>query len=168
MLTRKIMLLGDIAVGKTALARRLVFDQFEAGYKATLGVDIYSHVLDPQPVPDTPVKLSIWDIDGDLSHGIFSHNYMKGASGALMIGDATRPSTLNTIISLADTFRETQPGRPFVYVVNKLDLVEDGALDLPEALMDPEAILHQTSAMTGKHVNLAFADLAKAIVRIGA
>ena len=168
MLTRKIMLLGEIAVGKTALARRLVFNQFEAGYKATLGVDIYTHVLVPQPVPETSVKLSIWDIDGDLSEGIFSHNYIKGASGALIIGDATRPATINAMIALADTFRDTQPGRPFVYVLNKLDLVEDHTLMVPPALQDPEAILHKTSAMTGHNVGEAFSDLATAIIRIGA
>lgn len=169
MLTRKIMLLGEIAVGKTALARRLVFNQFEAGYKATLGVDIYSHVLAPQPVPETPIKLSIWDVDGDLSEGIFSHNYIKGASGALIIGDATRPATLATMIRLSDMFRESQPGRPFVHVVNKIDLVaEEELTTVPEGLHDPDAGLFLTSAMTGDNVADAFAELATSIIRIGA
>lgn len=168
MLTRKIMLLGEIAVGKTSLARRLVFGSFDANYKATLGVEIYTHVLTATP-EETAMKLAIWDIDGDLSEGIFSHNYIKGASGALIIGDASRPATLNTMLRLSSAFRESQPGRPFAFVINKCDLPGAVSADsLPEGLHDPEASLHLTSAVTGDNVGDAFADLASSIIAIGA
>ena len=169
MLTRKIMLLGDIAVGKTSLARRLVFNQFDVGYKATLGVDIYTHQVALPSDADGDIKLSIWDVDGDLAEGIFSHNYIRGASGALIIGDVTRPATMNTMLRLSDTFRETLVGRPFVYVVNKSDVMNSGEdRAVPEGLNDPEATLHFTSALTGDNVGDAFVDLAQAIVRTGA
>jgi len=170
-LTRKVMLLGEIAVGKTSLARRLVFNQFEAGYKATLGVELYTHVVDADASTgdaSPSVKLSIWDVDGDLAESIFSHNYIKGASGALVIGDATRPATVESMVRLAGAFHETQFGRPVVYVVNKLDAL-DG--DLPETLRatldDPEISLFQTSALTGARVEDAFRGLAARIVSTG-
>ncbi len=43
MSARKVMLLGEIGVGKSSLARRLVFDKFEFDYKPTIGVDIYRY-----------------------------------------------------------------------------------------------------------------------------
>ena len=41
----KVMLLGDIGVGKSSLARRLVFDHFETDYKTTIGVDVLTYDL---------------------------------------------------------------------------------------------------------------------------
>jgi GTPase SAR1 family protein len=46
MTARKIMLLGEIGVGKSSIARRLVFDRFEGDYKPTIGVDVYSYDVD--------------------------------------------------------------------------------------------------------------------------
>ena len=43
MTAAKVMLLGDIGVGKTSIARRLRFDSFEANYKTTIGVDVLTH-----------------------------------------------------------------------------------------------------------------------------
>ena len=115
------------------------------------------------------MKLTIWDVDGDLSESIFSHNYIKGASGALIIGDASRDATLNTMVNLATSFREALPGRPFGFVVNKTDLPGSASPeDLPTGLMDREAKLHLTSAATGKNVGEAFVDLATDILNIGA
>ena len=64
MSARKVMLLGEIGVGKSSLARRFVFDRFEGEYKSTIGVDILSHeiMLDDGRV----LKLMLWDTDGDF------------------------------------------------------------------------------------------------------
>ena len=37
------------------------------------------------------VTLIIWDIDGDFGESIFQHIYIRGASSALVIGDASEP-----------------------------------------------------------------------------
>ncbi|MGI9406309.1 MAG: Rab family GTPase [Hyphomicrobiaceae bacterium] len=167
--TRKVMLLGDIAVGKTSLVRRLVLDRFEADYKATIGVDIYTHDttvdLDGNPRDS---QLVVWDIDGDLGDSIFNHIYIRGASGALVIGDGTRPATMQTMVRLADGFRGSLPGRPLSYVVNKADIFRgDIAEGMPDALEDPAVPLHITSARSGANVREAFAGLALAIERSG-
>jgi Ras-related protein Rab-5C len=62
MTARKIMLLGEIGVGKSSIARRLVFDRFEGDYKPTIGVDVYSYDVEPGPAgPQPPIKFIIWD-----------------------------------------------------------------------------------------------------------
>ncbi len=87
MAARKIMILGAIGVGKTSLANRLAFERFETSYKATIGVDIYTTTV-LLPGKTKPTQLTLWDTDGDFGMAIFRTVYIKGASGALIVGDA--------------------------------------------------------------------------------
>ncbi len=163
------MLLGDIGVGKTSLARRLVLDRFDTDYKATIGVDIYRYEmrLDPGGA-DRLVELVIWDIDGEFGENVFRHIYIRGASAALVVGDVLRPSTLESMIRLADRFEDELPGRPLAFVVNKMDLVEaPDALELPEALVCPRVPCVRTSAKSGLNVELAFRELAETLLERG-
>ncbi|MCB1484942.1 MAG: hypothetical protein KDJ17_08635, partial [Hyphomicrobiaceae bacterium] len=59
MSARKVMLLGEIGVGKSSLARRLVFDKFEFDYKPTIGVDIYRYEA-PASATRPATTLIIW------------------------------------------------------------------------------------------------------------
>ena len=163
MISRKVMLLGEIGVGKSSLARRLVFDKFEFDYKPTIGVDVYRYA-----VPDSPTRpqmtLIVWDTDGNFGEAIFRHVYMKEAAAALIIGDLSRPPTLDSMARLGAGFSEMFPGRHIGYVVNKTDLVTDPeAMPLPAELTRPGNFLIRTSAKTGAHVADAFNDAASSI-----
>lgn len=163
------MLLGDIGVGKTSLARRLVLDRFDADYKATIGVDIYSYRMALADGSAEPrIELIIWDIDGEFGENVFRHVHIRGASAALVIGDALRPSTWESMIRLADRFQDELPGRPIAFVLNKMDLVEaPDELELPEALASPGVPCFRTSAKSGLNVTSAFRELAEAILERG-
>ena len=158
----KVMLLGDIGVGKTSLVRRLIFDSFEHDYKATIGVDVYTHnfILNTSGGPAS-VRELIWDIDGDFGESIFKQIYIKGATAALIIGDCSRKATLASMITLAQAFQEEFPGRPVTLVANKTDLVgydELSKLIAPLKVLDLPIL--ETSAKTGANVQHSFESLA--------
>ena len=160
----KVMLLGEIGVGKSSLARRFVFDRFEGEYKSTIGVDILSHEI---ALDDgRPLKLMLWDTDGDFGARIFETVYIKGASGALIVSDATRPATLAKAARLAAGFAEAFPGRPTRVIVNKIDLadMEHGAF--AGAGLAPGDIV-RTSARTGEGVGALFQSMGADILRRG-
>lgn len=170
MTARKVMLLGEIGVGKSSIVRRLVLDSFDYDYKPTLGVDIYRYevpVLSTTAAPDAePMSLIIWDTDGNMGHAIFKHIYMKEASAALILGDVTRPDTLQTMADLATGFRDAFPGRHMGLIANKIDLLDEGqTFEPPKALADVGRAIVQTSAKTGHQVESAFLDAATAIRR---
>ena len=100
---KKVMLLGEIGVGKTSLAQRLLFDRFDADYKSTIGVDLYKYDIDI-PGEAAPVALVLWDTDGNWGESLFRHVYVKGATAAVIVGDVSRRSTLETMLQLADGF----------------------------------------------------------------
>lgn len=165
MIARKIMLLGEIGVGKSSIAKRLVLDRFEIDYKPTVGVDVYQYV-----VPDEPgrpgMRLIVWDTDGNFGDAIFRHVYMKQASAAMIVGDVTRAGTIDAMVQLGTEFRDAFPGRPFSYLLNKHDLIQPAdAPPLPSALTRAGTPLIRTSALTGDNVKDAFRAAADIIQR---
>jgi len=158
----KVMLLGDIGVGKSSLARRLVFDRFETDYKTTIGVDVLTYELDTS---EGAIKLILWDTDGDFGASIFETVYMRGASAAVIVADASRPATLVKMASLARGFADRLPGRELTAVINKIDLVGSDPPPIPPE-MDAATIV-RTSARTGEGVIEMFARLGAGILRRG-
>lgn len=168
MAARKVMLLGEIGVGKTSLIRRLVLDSFESAYKPTIGVDLYRYTTEIADVSGAPLELIVWDTDGNFGESMFRHVYIKGASAALVVGDVTRRATLASAVQLVQGFEEAAPGRPVILVVNKMDLIEGDAA--AEAVRDLDGVAQSrvtTSALTGSNVREAFGAVAAAIVRRG-
>jgi len=166
MTPRKIMLLGEIGVGKSSIARRLVFDCFDPDYKPTLGVDVYSYEIE-QP-PDSQLgsgaRFIIWDTDGNFGDSILSHIYIKHAAGALIIGDVTRRTSLESMLHLGRSFMSAMPGRYCSFLLNKSDLTGPTA-ELPSALVQSSIPIMRTSAKTGENVKEAFLGAADAIRR---
>ena len=161
----KLMLLGDIGVGKTSLARRLVFDRFDGEYKTTIGVDVLTYDIKlSEACRNETMRLVLWDTDGDFGQAIFSTMYVAGAAGAIVVADATRPASFERMSGLLRIFKERFPGRPVKAIINKIDLI-DPARDLP-----PIGELHGadrtlSSALTGEGVVEAFRSIAETIWR---
>lgn len=165
MIAKKLMLLGEIGVGKSSLARRLVFNKFEFDYKPTIGVDVYRYIV-PADDAQPGMTLIIWDTDGNFGDAIFRHIYMKEAAGALIIGDLSRRETLRTMQKLGEGFAESFPGRYLGYIANKADLVTDAeAPILPAFLAAAGTSVVQTSAKSGARVQEAFIHAAATIHR---
>lgn len=161
----KVMLLGQIGVGKSSIAQRLVFDRFETSYKPTIGVDVYRHeVLDDTTGKSIP--MIVWDSDGNLGDAMFRHVYLKEASAAIIVADVTRPDTVEALPNIARAFRERLPGRGICFLLNKVDLTTAPGEDtLHQDLKASGTMLFRTSAMTGENVRQAFTETARAILR---
>ncbi|QPF84573.1 GTP-binding protein [Bradyrhizobium genosp. L] len=163
MLTAKVMLLGDMGVGKTSILYRLVYDRFEGQYKSTLGVEILSHDVAPADGGE-PMRLVLWDTDGDFGTQIFDTVYVTGASAAIIVADVTRPQTVTRMVELVRGFEARFPGRPYKALLNKIDLPEAagsaGAIgELAKSSVRP------VSAKTGTGIVESFAELAQTIRR---
>ena len=166
MTARKVMLLGEIGVGKSSLARRLVLDHFETHYTPTLGVDVYHYDVVPPP-PQGAIRLIVWDTDGNFGDAIFQHPFIREATAAFIVGDITRHATLETMLKLRHGFRSCFPGRYDAFVVNKLDLAGGAHVALPPELADSRPHVFHTSAKTGDNVRRAFHEGAATILRRG-
>lgn len=167
---KKIVMLGESGVGKTSLVRRYVLNEFSDEYQTTLGVNIYKHDDEIEGRDGRPVafKHMLWDVEGGLQRQSLLDSYIRGAAGAVIAGDITRDDPLAPMRENAERFRKARPGRPAVFAVNKVDLLQgrphlDGAKELAEEF---RGVVVYTSAATGEEVPALFRTLARSVLQV--
>ena len=166
MLTSKVCIVGDFAVGKTSLAERFVNRHFSEDYLTTVGVRIDTKMIE-SPLLPVPQKLVVWDVAGTDRFGPVEFAYLRGAAGYLFVADGTRPETLDAALSLNEQVSDTYGAQPTALLVNKNDLDDQWALteDSVTRVENDFGSVFLTSAKTGSNVDAAFAALAERIAR---
>ncbi len=158
----KIVLAGDVSVGKTSLINKFVTGQFSKTYKATIGVVISTKEI----IFNTEnVILQIWDVAGQTSFRKFRQRFFSGSHGVLLVFDLTSPDSLNNIqLSWIDDVQEIAGVIPLILIGNKDDLTELHSVSsekITDFLEHNNNILdyYNTSALTGENVERAFYKL---------
>jgi small GTP-binding protein len=164
LIQKKICLLGDFAVGKTSLVRRYVEGSFNDKYLSTIGVKVSRKVLARE---NHQLNLIIWDLAGGEDFEGHDRNYLRGAAGALLVCDVTRPETIQTLQKYARQMTALDANACMILAANKSDLLGQQTHDLPEleALRQTvQARVLFTSAKTGENVEEAIDLLADMLV----
>ena len=172
-ITKKICLLGDFSVGKTSLIRRFVEDEFSDRYLSTVGVKVSRKSWDIKTDLNLNldrVNLVIWDLEGNTKFKSITPNYLKGASGSIIVADLTRTNTLSSLNQHLNLFLEINPQGTIAIALNKADLVPQEKLDKLLELYssyDCDRILgaYPTSAKTGANVTDLFNRLSQSLIR---
>ncbi|KRX04036.1 P-loop containing nucleoside triphosphate hydrolase [Pseudocohnilembus persalinus] len=86
-LCTKIVLLGNVAVGKTSITQRYVHGKFDENYFNTLGgAYVEKNITTNQ---GNPWQLNIWDTAGDERYRSIMPLYYRDASAAVLVYDVT-------------------------------------------------------------------------------
>lgn len=164
-ISRKIILLGDFAVGKTSTVARSVRNTFSDTYLTTVGVRVDSKAM--MLDGDLQMRLVLWDIAGANTLDQLRSNYVVGAQGILLVADGTREDTVDTALGLRDqAWRLLGKEIPGVLMLNKSDLADAWAIpqgrirDLQTGLPTFTA-----SAKLATGVEEAFDALARALLQ---
>jgi small GTP-binding protein len=123
-LKKKIVLLGDSAVGKTSLIRRYVFDQFEDSYITTIGTKVTAKQLEiPREGSIVKMKLLIWDLIGRAGYHALHASSFVGVHGAILVTDMTRRETMESLERywIPSLFHVVEKV-PMLFTCNKSDL----------------------------------------------
>jgi small GTP-binding protein len=166
---RKILLLGDGAVGKTSLIRRFVVDKFSDDYITTIGTKVTKKDMRIE-YPGRAVDLTfmIWDVLGQKGYKNIQESAFLGAKGALLVYDVARPDTIRSLQAYwLRNLGKVLGAIPYVVVGNKVDLVKDRgrALETLEYLKDAHGVRgFLSSAKTGESVEATFVQLAKDVI----
>uniref|UniRef100_A0A1A8D0E6 Ras-related protein Rab n=2 Tax=Nothobranchius TaxID=28779 RepID=A0A1A8D0E6_NOTKA len=168
----KVLVIGDLGVGKTSIIKRYVHQVFSQHYRATIGVDFALKVLNWDA--QTVVRLQLWDIAGQERYGNMTRVYYREAVGALVVFDMTRLSTFQAVLKWKgdlDSKVTLSNGRPVpaVLLANKCDQRSHGLCPkLPK--LDSFYQEHgfvgcfETSAKDDTNVDAAITCLVKTII----
>lgn len=162
--TYKVVLLGELGVGKTSLFRRLKDNTFDEYQTATTGIDSCTKVV---KVDGETVMLSIWDTAGVERFRTLTRNYYRNAHAAVFVYSVAEASSLHY---LAQWIRDTEsfaPNATCMLIGNKVDLESLGEIDRTTAQSFASAhmfeLQFQTSCKTNEGIAEAFNKLARAL-----
>jgi small GTP-binding protein len=167
---KKILMLGDGAVGKTSLIRRFVVNKFDDRYIATIGTRITAKDMQIKlNGASIYLKLQVWDILGQKGYNKLYQSSFKGVDGAFLVADITRKETLESLkdywIPMVHSFAGAVP---FVVLANKCDLKTEAKFnekELKDFAAEYKVPSYVTSAKNAENVERAFEILGKKILK---
>ena len=157
--SKKIVLLGDTAVGKTSLCARLVNGTFDSFSEPTIGAAFLTKTVQ---TGDITHRLEIWDTAGQERYKALAPMYYRGATAALIVYDVTNEESFQGAKTWIEELRgQGKPNVVIILVGNKYDLLEDSnkrEVDVADYLNENNDRIHfyQASCKTGKNINEIF------------
>ena len=112
---KKVVLMGDSAVGKTALSLRIAFDKQADNPMASIQAACVKFKT------SSGEEIDLWDTAGQERFDAISAFYYKGSSCVLLTFDLGKTSTFLRAKSIYSQIRETFNGK-VILVGNKSDL----------------------------------------------
>lgn len=124
----KIVVVGDISVGKTCLVKRFCQNKFEKDYKATIGVDFE---VEQFQILRSSFKIQIWDTAGQERFKSIAAAYYRKANAVIVVFDCSDSASLfHSETWKEEAVRYGQLQNPLVFLVGtKNDLIVGSALE---------------------------------------
>ena len=162
---RKIILIGDSGVGKTAIIHQYIMSGFQdKGHMPTTGVKNQYKTVDipngGQNGRPAKIKLDIWDTAGDDSMRNIMKTFYNGAAAVIIVYSVTSPTSFKSVEQHLEVIDQYCSKDVFKVVVgNKCDLDNDRRVDFSELseLGEQENVkFFETSALQKNTINSLF------------
>ncbi len=162
----KIIILGDMSVGKTSFLQRFVNNDFKSEVKSTLTAENYKKTI--RLDNSTLTHLILWDTVGEERYRTITRQFYTDSYGAIILYDiSNKNSFLKAEIWIKDVIETAPPDCIILLIGNKSDLNEERKVDYEEGkkLAEKYKILFfECSAKIGNNIALAFERLTYKIV----
>ena len=162
----KIMVIGEIRVGKTALIKKYTSNIFGGDYLTTVGIDFQEKTLD---IDGKKVRMQIWDTAGEERFRNIAKNYFVQANGFLIVYDISCKDSFEKVKFWYEQIKLNAPKNiKYILVGNKCDLEEIREVQKEEGInlsKEYECNFFETSAKEGINVNEIFQTLVDNIIK---
>ncbi len=149
---RKLCLLGDSGVGKSALAARL------GAAPAARPDGLWVHYWTD---PVSQIACALWDLRGRSSLDSLSQAFLAHADGFALVADAGNQESIELALQVGRMAAKLIGERPQVLILNRFEHTEGAGV--LAAKLAPDIPTFIVSAGSGEGVEAAFGHLAQAI-----
>ena len=143
----KVILIGNTAVGKTSLFKKLTTKEFSEKNISTIGMDkrslpIEIKVNKNNKIEKKEVNVSLVDTAGEERFRAITKNYYKGSDGILLLYDVTNKESFKNVESWIESIQDSL-GKDnnskyiIILIANKIDLI--GVDDFTREVEEEEA-----------------------------
>ena len=164
----QLLIIGDMAVGKTSILSRYANGIFNKNYLATIGLDNFTK---DEVINNKTVRIKIWDTAGQEQFQSLTKSFFRNAQGIMVVYDVTNVETFENIKYWTQSIK-TYMGSD----IDKISVIIIGnKIDSPEREVkkeDAKSFSNQlnyqyfeTSAKTGENVDEAVKFLAESVLK---
>ena len=158
----KIGMLGDSAVGKTAICQTYMNIEFTGEVLSTIGVDKLESIVKLKN--GTEIKLILWDTAGQERFHSVALKSIKTVHGVAIVFDLTKRESFNNISNWLDDIKENLNDVPIAIFGNKCDLDkstwEVKKEEIQKFVEEKKLLYFETSAKDNVGIKEGFESLA--------
>ena len=144
----KIVLIGNVAVGKSSIIKRFVHNQFNNNYLGTIGTELSKKSL--LISENKMVNLAIWDTCGQERFRTVTRQYYRDTQAILLVFDLTNEKSFNDMQSWYDEAIE---------YANEIKCIKNFTRNNPKIKK-----YFEVSAFNGHNIDLAFDKISQYLV----
>ena len=149
--TKKLVIIGSSAVGKTSIVTRYLYDKFNMYSESTIGAAFATKVLEDSN--GKKHKLEIWDTAGQERYKSLVPMYYRDADAAIIVYDITSRDSIYEAIKWIDELNRHK--LKLVVVGNKYDLIDEVNIEkINDCFINEHNIF--VSAKTGYNIDAIF------------
>ncbi len=162
--TYKIILLGNVFVGKSSITNKYIRNQFDIETSSTIGAAFFSKKLS---INNQELTLNILDCAGANRFASLLPMYIKGSHCVILVYDVTNLESFHRIESLLRDVERNSNDILIYLIGNKLDLPNRVIMYEEGKLYAHNHDLHfkECSAFTGEGINELFNDIANQLIK---
>ena len=166
--TCQILLLGDMAVGKTCLINRYTNGVFKEEYISTVGFDYYTK---QEEINNKTVQVKLWDTAGQERFKTLTPSFLRNAEGVIIVFDVTSQDSFDNVKGWINSIKSNIGEKiiPIIIVGNKIDMEnmrEISKEDGKKIASENDFKYFETSAKTGIGVDEAIKEIVNQILDI--
>jgi small GTP-binding protein len=165
--TRKIVLLGDYAVGKSSIVYREINKRFNNFTESTIGSAyfVYKKIVKDFDSQNICLNIQIWDTAGAERYESLTPIYYRSADLIILVYDVTSPNCFESVNKWLRRLSESVENIEIVIVGNKIDLEKHiKCKKITELAMNLNYKHFFTSSKTNENITELFEYVTKYLV----
>ena len=161
----KIILSGNVAVGKTSIIERYINGSFQEKYNSTIQAEYKTKIINEDE--NTSLRLNIWDTAGQEKFKSITRQFYRDSHGAIIVFDLTKKDTFDDVNNWIKEIKNNGNTDTVIMVLgNKSDLINEREVleeDIKN-MLNNKFVYFDVSAKEGNNISLAFDTLKKNIL----